>query len=95
MNSVTDIQNHKKIVVFGATGTIGKAVVAALSPKYEVLQVGNRQELWITEDSCGELKGDAVLPDISGGLRLVPLELKLPFAQPEAPVAYRIPSRGQ
>jgi NAD(P)-dependent dehydrogenase (short-subunit alcohol dehydrogenase family) len=39
----TPIQNLKKIVVFGATGTIGKAVVAALSPKYEVLQVGNRQ----------------------------------------------------
>jgi len=35
----THIQDQKKIVVFGATGTIGKAVVAALSPKYEVLQV--------------------------------------------------------
>jgi NAD(P)-dependent dehydrogenase (short-subunit alcohol dehydrogenase family) len=43
MNSVAHIQNHKKIVVFGATGTIGKAVVAALSPRCEVLQVGNRQ----------------------------------------------------
>ena len=37
------VQAQAKIVVFGATGTIGKAVVAALSPKYEVLQVGNRQ----------------------------------------------------
>ena len=45
MNSTT----QNKIVVFGATGTIGKAVVAALSPNYEVLQVGNRQ---------GELKAD-------------------------------------
>jgi hypothetical protein len=33
----------KKIVLFGATGTVSKAVVAALSPKYEVLRVGNRQ----------------------------------------------------
>jgi NAD(P)-dependent dehydrogenase (short-subunit alcohol dehydrogenase family) len=33
----------KRFVVFGATGTIGKAVVAALSPRCEVLQVGNRQ----------------------------------------------------
>ena len=33
----------QKIVVFGATGTIGKAVVAALVSKYQVLQVGNRQ----------------------------------------------------
>ena len=40
---------RKRIVVFGATGTIGKAVVAALSPKYEILQVGNRQ---------GEFKAD-------------------------------------
>ena len=30
---------HKKAVVFGATGTIGKAVVAALAPKYQVLAV--------------------------------------------------------
>ena len=43
MSTNTPIQNLKKIVVFGATGTIGKAVVAALSPRYEVLQVGNRQ----------------------------------------------------
>jgi len=35
--------NRGKIVVFGATGTIGKAVVAALLPKYELLQVGNRR----------------------------------------------------
>jgi nucleoside-diphosphate-sugar epimerase len=40
---MTNLQNHQKIAVFGATGTIGKAVVAALSQKYEVLQVGNRQ----------------------------------------------------
>jgi NAD(P)-dependent dehydrogenase (short-subunit alcohol dehydrogenase family) len=39
----------KKIVVFGATGTIGNAVVAALLPKYEVVKVGNRQ---------GEYKAD-------------------------------------
>jgi hydroxyacylglutathione hydrolase len=31
------IWNQQKVVVFGATGTIGKAVVAALSPKYDVL----------------------------------------------------------
>jgi nucleoside-diphosphate-sugar epimerase len=43
MRTNTQIQNPKKIVVFDATGTIGKAVVAALSPKYDVLQVGNRQ----------------------------------------------------
>lgn len=46
--------SSKKIVVFGATGTIGKAVVAALSPKYEVVQVRNRQ---------GEYKAD--LADIA------------------------------
>jgi uncharacterized protein YbjT (DUF2867 family) len=28
-------RNQQKIVGFGATGTIGKAVVAALAPKYE------------------------------------------------------------
>jgi NAD(P)-dependent dehydrogenase (short-subunit alcohol dehydrogenase family) len=39
----SNARSQKKIIVFGATGTIGKAVVAALSPKYEVLQVGNRQ----------------------------------------------------
>jgi NAD(P)-dependent dehydrogenase (short-subunit alcohol dehydrogenase family) len=43
MTTNNHIRDHKKIVAFGATGTIGKAVVAALSPKYEVLQVGNRQ----------------------------------------------------
>ncbi len=51
---MSHIQDPKKIVVFGATGTIGKAVVAALSPKYEVLQVGNRQ---------GELKADLANAD--------------------------------
>lgn len=40
---MSNMQDRKKIVIFGATGTIGKAVVAALSPKYEVLQVGHRQ----------------------------------------------------
>jgi NAD(P)-dependent dehydrogenase (short-subunit alcohol dehydrogenase family) len=40
---MSDSQDRKKIVIFGATGTIGKAVVAALSPQYEVLQVGHRQ----------------------------------------------------
>jgi uncharacterized protein YbjT (DUF2867 family) len=34
---------QKKIVVFGATGTIGKAVLAALLSKYQVFQIGNRQ----------------------------------------------------
>jgi NAD(P)-dependent dehydrogenase (short-subunit alcohol dehydrogenase family) len=34
---------RRKIAVFGATGTIGKAVVAALLSKYQVVQVGNRQ----------------------------------------------------
>ncbi len=31
-----------KIVIVGATGTIGKAVVAALYPRHEILAVGNR-----------------------------------------------------
>ena len=43
MSSNAPVRDYKKIVVFGATGTIGKAVVAGLSPKYEVLKVGNRQ----------------------------------------------------
>ena len=37
------VNAQQRIVVFGATGTIGKALVAALSPKYQVLQVGHRQ----------------------------------------------------
>jgi NAD(P)-dependent dehydrogenase (short-subunit alcohol dehydrogenase family) len=37
-----NLTRQEKIVVFGATGTIGKAVVAALLPKYQLLQVGNR-----------------------------------------------------
>ena len=40
---MSNSQDRKKIVIFGATGTIGKAVVAALSPKYEVLEAGHRQ----------------------------------------------------
>jgi nucleoside-diphosphate-sugar epimerase len=43
MSSNVPVQDYRKIVVFGATGTIGKAVVAGLSPKYEILKVGNRQ----------------------------------------------------
>ena len=31
-----------KIVVVGATGTIGKAVVAALAGRHEVVKVGKR-----------------------------------------------------
>ena len=37
-----NLTRQEKIVVFGATGTIGKAVVGALLPKYQLLQVGNR-----------------------------------------------------
>jgi len=37
------VRDYKKIVIFGATGTIGKAVVAELLPVYEVFKVGNRQ----------------------------------------------------
>ena len=40
---MSNSQDRKKIVIFGATGTIGKAVVAALSPQYDVFQVGHRQ----------------------------------------------------
>jgi NAD(P)-dependent dehydrogenase (short-subunit alcohol dehydrogenase family) len=40
---MSNSQDRKKIVIFGATGTIGEAVVAALSPHHEVLQVGHRQ----------------------------------------------------
>jgi uncharacterized protein YbjT (DUF2867 family) len=43
MSGNAPVRDYKKIVVFGATGTIGKAVVAGLPPKYEVLKVGNRQ----------------------------------------------------
>src|SRR5580700_10991158 len=42
------------LVVFAATGTIGKAVVAALSPKYQVIEVGNRR---------GKFKADLADPD--------------------------------
>ena len=54
MNGITHLPNPKKIVLFGATGTIGKAVVAALSPEYEILQVANRQ---------GQFKADLADPD--------------------------------
>jgi NAD(P)-dependent dehydrogenase (short-subunit alcohol dehydrogenase family) len=40
---MSNIHARKKIVIFGATGTIGKAVVAALPPNYEIVQVGHRQ----------------------------------------------------
>jgi NAD(P)-dependent dehydrogenase (short-subunit alcohol dehydrogenase family) len=43
MPSKITVQTQQKIALFGATGTIGKALVAALSPKYQVLQVGHRQ----------------------------------------------------
>lgn len=49
MASNAPVRDYKKIVIFGATGTIGRAVVAELLPKYEVLKVGNRQ---------GQLKAD-------------------------------------
>ncbi len=32
----------RKIVVFGAMGTIGSAIVAALSPGYEIIPVSRR-----------------------------------------------------
>jgi NADP-dependent 3-hydroxy acid dehydrogenase YdfG len=41
---------QKKVMVSGATDTIGKAVLAALLPKYQVFQVGNRRS-----DFKGEL----------------------------------------
>ena len=50
----TSVPDQKKIVVFGATGTIGKAVVTALSPKYQVLQVGHRH---------GQFQADLADPD--------------------------------
>jgi NAD(P)-dependent dehydrogenase (short-subunit alcohol dehydrogenase family) len=31
-----------RVMVIGATGTIGKAIVAALAPRHEVVEVGNR-----------------------------------------------------
>jgi uncharacterized protein YbjT (DUF2867 family) len=40
---VADNPHDPKIVIFGATGTIGKAIVAELLPKYELLQVANPQ----------------------------------------------------
>jgi NAD(P)-dependent dehydrogenase (short-subunit alcohol dehydrogenase family) len=43
MSCNAPLQDYKKIVIFGATGTIGKAVVAELLPVYEVFKVGNRQ----------------------------------------------------
>ena len=42
-SEILQFPGARKVVAFGATGTIGKAVVAALSPKYEGVQVGNRQ----------------------------------------------------
>ena len=43
MSCNAPVRDYKKIVIFGATGTIGKAVVAELLPVYEVFKVGNRQ----------------------------------------------------
>jgi dTDP-4-dehydrorhamnose reductase len=40
---MSDSKHRKKIVIFGATGTTGEAVVAARSPQHEVLQVGHRR----------------------------------------------------
>src|SRR5205823_12462880 len=73
---------HKKIVVFGATGTIGKAVVAALLPKYEILQVGNRQGKWNADlastDSIRNVfkaigRVDSII-STAGSARFAPLE---------------------
>ena len=49
------VRDYKNIVICGAAGTIGQAVVAELLPEYEVLKVGNRQ---------GQFKADLV--DIEG-----------------------------
>jgi len=38
----SNAHSPKTIALFGATGTLGKAVAAALSPKYEVLPIQNR-----------------------------------------------------
>jgi NAD(P)-dependent dehydrogenase (short-subunit alcohol dehydrogenase family) len=57
MNS-SNAHMQKKIIVFGATGTIGKAVVAALSPKYELLQRRHCQYC-----RCGEIRAAGKLSD--------------------------------
>jgi NAD(P)-dependent dehydrogenase (short-subunit alcohol dehydrogenase family) len=67
------MRDRKKIVIFGATGTIGKAVVAALSPKHEVFEVGNRQGQFKTDladvDSIRNVfKGSAVISLVNAGL---------------------------
>jgi len=71
-----------KIVVFGATGTIGTAVVAALSPKYEVIQVRNREGKLIADlantDSVRNVfkaigKVDGIV-SAAGAARFAPLE---------------------
>jgi NAD(P)-dependent dehydrogenase (short-subunit alcohol dehydrogenase family) len=74
--------SSKRIVVFGATGTIGKAVVDALSPKYEVIQVSNRQGVYRVDladtGSVREVfkaieKVDGII-SAAGAARFAPLE---------------------
>ena len=76
------VQAQRKIVVFGATGTIGKAVVAALSPKFEVFQVGNRQGQYqadlVNADSLRNVfkaigAADAIV-STAGAAKFAPLE---------------------
>src|SRR5215469_8626125 len=72
----------KKIIVFGATGTIGVAVVAALSSNFEIIQVSNRRGNYRADladassvkdvfQNVGKIDG---IISVAGSARFAPLE---------------------
>jgi len=76
-----------KIIVIGATGTIGKAVVAALSPRHEVISASrngpNKADIQDTASLEALLKAvgpvDAIISAAGGAAYLTPADFQMSF----------------